>query len=177
MLASMQAGAKGQSPKDHLPRSLARRSTPVCVLSSFLYEALLTKVSQSTPQLCSSWCTWACCNVCAYSLNVSHLVVTQLNDSLQDALERPPMGLATTCFPHVVTSEKPVKFPALCRLIPLYHEPMTTCFSSVPLVSLDPTTPLLPWCDGSTPSHGVPVNSSCNGFASFAAPVRMTISR
>jgi hypothetical protein len=100
----------------------------------------------------------ACCDVCAYSLNVSHLVVTQASRLAVRCLGAPTHE-ASYCLPspHVVTSENPVKFPALYRLIPLYHEPMTTC--SLPSRLSFCTLPLLsfPRCDGSTPSHGVPV--------------------
>jgi hypothetical protein len=60
----------------------------------------------------------ACCDVCAYSLNVSHLVVTQAS-RLAVRCPGAPTHEVSYCLlpPHVVTSEKPVKFPALYRLI------------------------------------------------------------
>src|SRR5271155_2043552 len=109
----MQAGLRPK-PKDLLPRSLARQSTPVCVLSSLLYESSLDKALAIYPAALQQWCTWPCCDVCAYSLNVSHLVVTQASRLAVRCRERPLMRLVTACPPpHVVASEKPVKFPAL----------------------------------------------------------------
>lgn len=87
----------------------------------------------------------ACCDVCAYSLSVSHLVVTQASRLAVRCRERPLMSLVTTCLPpHVVTSEKPVKFLALNRLMLLYHEPMTTCSLPSRLSFCTLPTPLLP---------------------------------
>ena len=135
------AKAKGPSFPAHWPAGVRQ-----CVCyHHFCTKALLTKLSQSTPQLCSSGAHGPACDVCAYSLNVSHLVVTQASRLAVRCRERPLMRLVTACSPpHVVASEKPVKFPALYRLIPLYHEPMTTCSLPSRLSFCTLPTPLLP---------------------------------
>jgi hypothetical protein len=164
------AGAKAKGQRTTFPAHWpAGVRQCMCYPSFSVRSSLDKKALPIYPATLQQWVHMEpCCNVCAYSLNVSHLV---RHTSLTTRCKIPgaPIygGLVTACSPppHVVTcgkSQSNSRF--FCRLIPLYHDPndhmflfsLACSFCTLPLLSFSGVTVPLP-------ATGVPVTSCATG--------------